>query len=126
MYRALIRLKLDDGCQAYASAAPTTLKMLDPVHNLRIRLAIGTFRTSPTVSLYAESGEPPLPTRQDKLCLQFYTRLLRQPITLTYQVNDLNDRFLGNPSLLLHRQIVYRDTTSPYSRTPGDGTVAQP
>ena len=33
------------------------LRSLDPVHNQGIRLSTGAFRTSPTNSLYAESGE---------------------------------------------------------------------
>ena len=112
IYRAIIRSKLDYGCQAYASAAPTVLQKLDPIHNLGIRLAIGAFRTSPAISLYAESGEPPLQTRRDKLCLQLHTRLLRQPNTLTHRAiternNDLNVRFrdLLSPRLPFGRRV---------------------
>ena len=105
LYRALVRSKLDYGCQAYASAATTTLEMLNSVHHLGIRLAIGAFRTSPAESLYAESGEPPLQLRREKLCLQLYARLMRQPDTPTYraitnQADDLTNRYRDSPSLI--------------------------
>lgn len=53
--------------------------MLDTVHHLAIRLCTGAFRTSPIQSLYAESGEPSLSFRRDKLSLQLYTRVLAVP-----------------------------------------------
>jgi hypothetical protein len=92
IYRALVRSKLDYGCQAYASATPSALKMLDVVHHAGIRLATGAFRTSPVESLYVESGEPSLSSRRDKLSLQLYARLQRQPNTLTsIAVNSHSD-----------------------------------
>ena len=67
LYRALVRSKLDYGCIVYSSARPSVLRWLDPVHNRGIRLAIGAFPTSPVLSLYAESAEPPLHYRRDVL-----------------------------------------------------------
>lgn len=93
IYRALVRSRLDYGCQIYASAPKSTLQMLDPIHHLGIRLSIGAFRTSPVNSLYAESGEPSLYTRRQKLSLQLYARLLGMPntpanIAITATEND--------------------------------------
>lgn len=56
LYKSLVLSRLDYGCVVYGSASSTALKMLDPIHNLGIRLATGAFRTSPVLSLYAESG----------------------------------------------------------------------
>ena len=53
--------------------------MIDPVHNAAIRIATGAFRTSPRVSLYAESGEPPLHYRRKQLALQYYYRVKQEP-----------------------------------------------
>jgi ribonuclease HI len=104
LYQALVRSKLDYGCQAYASAAPSTLKMLDSVHHLGIRLATGAFRTSPAQSLCAESGEPSLSLRRDKLSMQLQARIVRQPGSLTCaaacnQSEELDAIFGGSVSL---------------------------
>ena len=52
IYRSLVRSRLDYGCQIYASATASTLKVLDPVHHRGLRLATATFRSSPVVSIY--------------------------------------------------------------------------
>ena len=79
IYRAMIRSKLDYGCTIYSSAKPYILERLDPVHNAAIRLSIGAFRSSPVLSLYAESGEPPLRLRRMQLMLQQYARMQQLP-----------------------------------------------
>ena len=67
LYRTIIRTKMDYGCIIYQHARKQTLSLLDPVHNAAIRTCTGAFRTSPTISLYAESGEPPLYLRRIQL-----------------------------------------------------------
>jgi len=44
------------------SAMPTELllKLLDSIQSSALRMALDALRTSPTLSLYAEAGEPPL------------------------------------------------------------------
>ena len=71
LYRALIRSKLDYGCIVYGSARPSYIKRLDTIHNQRLRLCLGAFRTSPVQSLYVESNEPPLGLRMTRLSLQY-------------------------------------------------------
>ena len=85
LYRALVRSKLDYGCEVYSSATPTVLKMLDPVHNTALRICTGAFRSSPVQSLYAESGEPPLSLHRDYMNLIYYNRLQRA-VTPTHRV----------------------------------------
>ena len=53
VYRSLIRSALDYGCQLCRSATVSALKTLDPIHHRLLKL----FRSSPVVSLYAETGE---------------------------------------------------------------------
>jgi len=84
LYRAYIRPKLDYGCTVYGSARVNILAMLDPVHNLAIRLSTRAFRSSPVQSLYAESGEPPLHTRRQQLSLQYYVRTKQLPQSPAY------------------------------------------
>jgi len=84
LYRAIIRSKLDYGCVVYGSASQSTLKLLDPVHHAAIRYITGAFRSSPVLSLYADSGEPPLNIRRQQLHLQFYARSMQaSPSALT-------------------------------------------
>jgi len=94
LYRSLIRSKLDYGCFIYGAARPSYLKMLDPVANQGLRLALGAFRTSPVDSLYAEAGEPPLQLRREKLALQYAVRLSQYENNPTYQ-DVFNPKFVS-------------------------------
>jgi hypothetical protein len=44
-----------------------TLRRLDTVNHSGLRIALGAFRTSPVLSLYAEAGEPSLADRRNYL-----------------------------------------------------------
>ena len=79
LYRSLVRSKLDYGSIIYGSARKSYLKCLDTIHHQGLRLALGAFRTSPIESLYAESNEPSLYTRREKLSLQYITKLAANP-----------------------------------------------
>ena len=79
VYRSLIRSKMDYGSIVFSSAKPSALRLLDPVHNSAIRLCTGAFRSSPVLSLYAESGEPSLNARRDLLMLQYLARAQQLP-----------------------------------------------
>ena len=79
LYRSLVRSKLDYGSMVYGSARKSYLKCLDTIHHQGLRLALGAFRTSPIESLYAESNEPSLHTRREKLSLQYTTKLAVNP-----------------------------------------------
>ena len=79
LYRSLVRSKLDYGSIVYGSARKSYLKCLDTIHHQGLRLALGAFRTSPVESLYAESNEPSLYTRREKLSLQYTTKLAASP-----------------------------------------------
>jgi hypothetical protein len=67
IYRALVRSKLDYASFIYSSASDATLRRLDTVHHSGLRIALGAFRTSPVLSLYAEAGEPSLADRRNYL-----------------------------------------------------------
>ena len=51
LHNVLVLSKLDYGCQIYASAGETVLQRLDAVHHEGLRLALGTFKSSPIESL---------------------------------------------------------------------------
>lgn len=92
LYRAILRTKIDYGCIIYQHARKQTLSLLDPVHNAAIRICTGAFRTSPTISLYAESGEPPLSLRRIQLTLQMIARLKQLPLSPTWLSVVTEDR----------------------------------
>lgn len=75
LYRSIIRSKMDYGCIVYGSARPSTLKALDPVHNLGLRLSTGAYRTSPINSLYVECNEPSLADRRTTLTCSYVLKI---------------------------------------------------
>lgn len=79
IYKAMILSKIDYGSIVYSSAKDNVLCRLDPVHNAALRLCTGAFKSSPVISLYADSGVPPLAIRREKLCLQYSMRLKQLP-----------------------------------------------
>ena len=79
LYRSLVRSKLDYGCIVYGSAHTSYLQMLDPIHNLGLRLCIGAFRTSPLESLYVDAHEPCLGARRAMLSLQYASKIKSLP-----------------------------------------------
>ena len=79
LYKSLILSKLDYACQVYGSARPSYLKMLNPIQNQGLRLAMGAYRTSPEPSLHAEAHVLPLEHRRKQLTLQYATKISATP-----------------------------------------------
>ena len=102
LYRSLVRSKLDYGSIIYGSARKSYLKSLDTIHHQGLRLALGAFRTSPVESLYAESNEPSLYTRREKLSLQYTTKLAANPKNPAHNCvfNPKFERFYNTPSAI--------------------------
>ena len=98
LYRSLVRSKLDYGSIVYGSARKSYLKCLDTIHHQGLRLALGAFRTSPVESLYAESNEPSLYIRREKLSLQYTTKLAANSKNPAYNsvFNPKYERFYNN------------------------------
>ena len=76
LHQTLILSKIDYGSHLYASASKTTLNKLDPIHNTGLRLATGPFKSSPVVSLYAETGLCSLDHRRKEYSLNYYACIL--------------------------------------------------
>ena len=98
LYRSVVRSKLDYGSILYGSARKSYLKCLDTIHDQGLRLALGAFRTSPVESLYAESNEPSLYSRREKLSLQYTTKLAANPKNSAHNcvINPKYERFYNN------------------------------
>ena len=71
IYKTLIRSKLDYGSIVYASASDRLLQALEPVQNASLHLALGAFPTTPTRSLQALTGIPPLSYRRKVLKINY-------------------------------------------------------
>jgi len=79
LYMSLLKPKLDYGCEAYASACRTLLQTLDPIQNSAIRIATGAFRSSPVMSLHADSGLMPIKYYRDIKLLNTFIRIIANP-----------------------------------------------
>lgn len=102
IYKALVRSKLDYGCQVYGTAPKTYLEPLDPVHHKGLRLCLGAYRSSPIPSLYVEACEPSLKCRREMLQMQYYVRTKQflpnsRPIRLDDTALDIK---YSRPSLM--------------------------
>ena len=86
------RSKIDYGAIAYSSAKSTLLKTIDTIHNAGIRIALGAYCTSPTESLYCESGEPSLAMRRQYLSLSYAASISANNENPTYK-NTFSNRF---------------------------------
>ena len=75
IYRALIRSRLDYGCEAYYTACNTQLQRLDTIQSKCLRLCCGAFRTTAVNALQQDCGEMPLHLRRKKLLLRFATKV---------------------------------------------------
>ncbi|GFY35368.1 RNase H domain-containing protein [Trichonephila clavipes] len=71
--------RIDYGCVVYGSACNSTLKKLDPVHHMALRICSGAFRTSPVQSLYVNCNQFPLDLRRRKLSVEYYFTILSVP-----------------------------------------------
>ncbi|GFU72588.1 probable RNA-directed DNA polymerase from transposon X-element [Trichonephila clavipes] len=79
VYQAIVLSRIDYGCVVYGSACNSTLKKLDPVHHMALRICSGAFRTSPVESLYVNCHQLPLDLRRRKLSLAYYFKILSVP-----------------------------------------------
>ena len=79
LYRSFVRSKLDYGSIVYGSARKSYLKCLAIIHHQGLPLTLGAFRTSPIESFDAESNEPFLYVRREKLSFQYTKKLAANP-----------------------------------------------
>ena len=66
-YKALIQSKLDYGCVVYDLVKNNVPTKLERILNTSMRIAIGAFFTSPTISILSKSNSIPLSLRLKEL-----------------------------------------------------------
>ncbi|KAL1446594.1 hypothetical protein WDU94_006599 [Cyamophila willieti] len=79
IYKTCIRPILDYGSSIYDSASETNLQKIEVVQNLALRLISGALRSSPVVSLRADSGIPPLHMRRKELIANYVSKIKENP-----------------------------------------------
>ncbi len=75
VYSSHIRPIIDYGSLVYNAASQQHLKKLNSIQNQALRLSIGAFRTSPVLSLQAESNFCSLDCRRDVVSLTYFVKL---------------------------------------------------
>jgi len=72
MYFALIRSKIDYGCEVYNSATHTVTKLLDSIQFQSLRICTGSMKSVSLASLQVEMGDPPYDERRKSLIGKSY------------------------------------------------------
>ena len=75
IYIAITKPKLDYGSEIYCTAKDDLLKTLDTVQNSALRIATGAFRSTPIVSLQAETGIKPLQAYREQKNINYMLRV---------------------------------------------------
>ena len=100
LYNMLVKPKLEYGCEAYASACKSLLATLEPIQNRAIRIATGAYRSTPALSLCAESGLKPLSYSRDQKLLNYLLRIFtstdynRQDLIITQDQEENQNQFI--------------------------------
>ena len=79
LYRALVRSRLDYGCEAFYTASNRQLQLLDNVQHKCLRLCCGAMSTTPVNTLEQDCGDMPLHIRRERLALRFLIRAASNP-----------------------------------------------
>ncbi|XP_044745062.1 uncharacterized protein LOC123306925 [Coccinella septempunctata] len=78
-YRSLIRSRLDYGSMLYSTSSKSNLKLLNSIPNTALRLSLGAFRSSPSISLHVEAQEFPLNFRRQQNLLTYISKVSALP-----------------------------------------------
>jgi len=111
IFNATIQSKINYGATLYRTAAKSTLKLIDTVNNSRLRLAIGAFRSSPTLSIYNIAGIPPPTLRRLELSIKYIARLARHNGDKFSSINNEIAK-LTNENVLSPVKIIPREFNS--------------
>ena len=88
-YKVYIQSKIDYGSAVYGSASRTVLARLDVIHHSAIRIALGAFKSSPSLSLLAEAGLLPLARHRSLHDCNWLQKVLllpsSHPLSVLYQ-----------------------------------------
>ncbi|VDI82655.1 Hypothetical predicted protein [Mytilus galloprovincialis] len=75
IYIALIRSKIDYGCEVYNSASHSVKKILDRVQRQALRICTGAYKNVATSGLQVEMGDPPYEERRQCLITKSFLNI---------------------------------------------------
>ncbi|XP_063416806.1 uncharacterized protein LOC134699047 [Mytilus trossulus] len=133
IYIALIRSKIDYGCEVYNTASASIKKILDKVQTQSLRLCTGSMKSASLKALQVEMGDPPYEIRrkalitksflnistfennhpakksiQDTATFEFYSKTVkRKPFTLIAKDTLKGNNFSEN------NVVIYRESPIP-------------
>ena len=79
LYHALIKYKIEYGIEAYGSTCKSNLEKLNPIQTQALRIATGTYRTSPVKSLQVLTGVKSLEDSRNEKLANYLVRVLLNP-----------------------------------------------
>jgi hypothetical protein len=102
IHQMMVLSVIEYGAAAYSSARPRTLKILDPLHNQGIRLALGAFRSSRIENLLCEAGMTTLQHRRNLITTQTAIKVAastHHPLkNYLLNMDDDYDKFIQKPT----------------------------
>ena len=105
IYIALIRSKIDYGCELYNTASHSTKKILDRIQSQALRICTGAYKNVSTCSLQVEMGDPPLEERRKCLITKSYLNIL------SHEDNHPAKKSLKNAAtFLVHKSDIKKKT----------------
>lgn len=77
IYKALIRSRIDYGCEVYEAANKSNLKKLEIIQNQCLRICTGAIKSTTTNTLEVDCGVMPLDIRRIKLQIRLMTQYIK-------------------------------------------------
>ena len=108
IYIALIRSKIDYGCELYNTASHSTKKILDRIQSQALRICTGAYKNVSTCSLQVEMGDPPLEERRKCLITKSYLNIL------SHEDNHPAKKSLKNAATFLVHKSDIKKKQKPY------------
>ena len=98
LYTALIRSKIDYGCEFYNSTSLKNKKKLDLIQSICLRICSGAFRSTPINVLQITNHEFPLELRRIEMQIKFLYKVMKKVFFLQ-NTTDCWKNHYGNKSL---------------------------
>ena len=90
MYKALVRWRLDYGCEAFYTSCKTQLKRLDSIQSKCLRQCCCAFVTTAVNALQQDCGEMPLHLRRQRLLLRYAVKVAANPANPACRLTQLD------------------------------------
>lgn len=109
IYNATIQSKLNYGAILYRTAAKSTLNLIDVVNNSGLTLALGSFRSSPKLSIFNIAGEPTPSLRRLELLTIYIVRLVRRSgnkqCNTKNEITEFINKNVASPVRIIPREL---------------------